>query len=223
MSAIHLLRAGQPVSAVAQQLGRSERWVRKWWQRYQTAQWAGLADQSRAPHRVPRALSAKVRQQIILVRSTLEAQAATGAALKYIGAPAIRTRLKAQGCQPLPSIASIERVLQAAGLTRPRQSAVQAEVVYPHLQPTAPQQLCQVDIVPHYLTGGTRMPCFNAIDVVSRCATGLAYESVGPKTRVPSPCRSGKPWASPATPSSITIAALMGAIRIRMCWGRWCV
>ncbi|MBM4460715.1 MAG: transposase family protein [Chloroflexi bacterium] len=48
-------------------------------------------------------------------------------------------------------------------------------MVYPHLQPTAPQQLCQVDIVPHYLTGGTRVPCFNAIDVVSRCATGLAY------------------------------------------------
>jgi transposase-like protein len=33
MSAIHLLRAGQTVSEVAQQLGHSERWVRKWWQR----------------------------------------------------------------------------------------------------------------------------------------------------------------------------------------------
>jgi transposase InsO family protein len=176
MSAIHLLRAGQTISVVAQQLGRSERWVRKWWQRYQTAAWAGLAEQSRAPHRVPRQLSAEVRQQIILARSALEAQAATGTGLKYIGAPAVRTRLKAQGCQPLPSIASIERALQAAGMTRPRQPAVPAEVVYPHLQPTAPQQLCQVDIVPHYLTGGTRVPCFNAIDVVSRYATGMAYE-----------------------------------------------
>jgi transposase InsO family protein/transposase-like protein len=176
MSAIHLLRAGQTVSAVAQQLGRCERWVRKWWQRYQTAAWAGLAEQSRAPHRVPRQLSAEVRQQIILARSALEAQAATGAGLKYIGAPAVRTRLKAQDCQPLPSIASIERALQAAGMTRPRRPAVHAEVVYPHLQPTAPQQLCQVDIVPHYLTGGTRVPCFNAIDAVSRCATGMAYE-----------------------------------------------
>ncbi|MBM4460716.1 MAG: helix-turn-helix domain-containing protein [Chloroflexi bacterium] len=120
MSAIHLLRAEQTVSEVAQQLGHSERWVRKWWQRYQTAAWAGLADQSRAPHRRPRQLSAVVRQQIILARSTLEAQAATGTDLKYIGAPAVRTRLKAQGCQPLPSIASIERVLLAAGMTRPR-------------------------------------------------------------------------------------------------------
>jgi transposase InsO family protein len=176
MSAIHLLRAGQIVREVAQQLGHSERWVRKWWQRYQGAGWAGLTEHSRAPHRVPRQLSGEVRQQIILARSTLEAQAATGSGLKYIGAPAVRTRLKAQGCQPLPSIASIERVLQTAGLTRPRRTAAQAAVLYPHLQPSEPQQLCQIDIVPHYLTGGARVPCFNAIDVVSRCATGTAYE-----------------------------------------------
>jgi hypothetical protein len=83
-------------------------------------------------------LSAEVRQQIILARSALEAQAAAGAGLKYIGASAVRTRLKTQSVQPLPSIASIERVLQAAGMTNPRRPAAQAEVVYPHLQPTAP-------------------------------------------------------------------------------------
>jgi hypothetical protein len=33
----------------------------------------------------------------------------------------------------------------------------------------------QVDIVPHYLKGGKRAPCFNAIDVVSRYPTGKAY------------------------------------------------
>lgn len=175
MSAIHLLRAGRTVREVAQQLGHSERWVRKWWRRYQATAWAGLAEQSRAPHRLPRQLSAEARQQIMLARSALEAQSATGAGLKYVGAPAVRTRLKAQGCQSLPSIASIERVLQAAGMTQPRHPAARAEVVYPHVQPTAPQQLCQVDIVPHYLSGGARVPCFNAIDVVSRCATGTAY------------------------------------------------
>jgi transposase InsO family protein len=163
------------VHEVAKQLGHSERWVRKWWQRYQDTGWAGLAEQSRAPHRVAQRLSGEIRRQIIVARSALEAQAATGTGLKYIGVPAVRTRLKAQGCQPLPSIASIERVLQAAGMTKPRRMAVQAEVIYPHLQPSVPQQLCQIDIVPHYLTGGTRVSCFNAIDVVSRCATGTAY------------------------------------------------
>jgi hypothetical protein len=32
-----------------------------------------------------------------------------------------------------------------------------------------------VDIVPHYLQGGERISCFNAIDVVSRYPTGLAF------------------------------------------------
>jgi transposase InsO family protein len=175
-SAIHLLRAGQSVKEVALQLGRSERWVRKCRQRYQQGGWAGLAERSRAPHRTSNCLPDDVRQRIILARSALEAQAANGIGLKYIGAPAVRTKLKEQGCQSLPSIASIERVLHAAGMTRPRQAATEVEVVYPHMQATEPHQLCQVDIVPHYLSGGTRVPCFNAIDVVSRCATGTAYE-----------------------------------------------
>jgi transposase InsO family protein len=176
ISAIHLLRAGQNVQGVALEFGRSERWVRKWWWRYKQAGWSGLTDRSRAPKCVSRRLSDGVQRQIILARSELEAQAASGTGLKYIGAPAIRTRLKAQGCQPLPSIASIERILQTAGMTKPRSTTAQAEVIYPHLQPTASQQLCQIDIVPHCLIGGTRVPCFNAIDVVSRCATGMAYD-----------------------------------------------
>jgi transposase InsO family protein len=175
VSAIHLLRAGLGVNQVALQLGHTVRWVRKWQQRYRVAGWSGLAERSRAPHRMPRRLSVELRRMIILARSALEAQAASGTGLKYIGAPAVRTWLKAQGCQPLPSIASIERVLHAAGMTKPRRPAGEAAVIYPHLQPTVPHELCQIDIVPHCLTGGTRVPCFNAIDVVSRCATGLAY------------------------------------------------
>ncbi len=37
------------------------------------------------------------------------------------------------------------------------------------------QSLIQVDIVPHYLKGGERVACFNAIDVASRYPTGAAY------------------------------------------------
>jgi len=48
-------------------------------------------------------------------------------------------------------------------------------VKYPHLHPSHPHQLIQVDIVPHFLTGGSRLPCFNAIDVVSRYPTGQAF------------------------------------------------
>lgn len=173
--AIHLLRAGHSVAEVAQQLGRSRRWVRKWRTRYETESWSGLTERSRAPKKHGRRISDKVRRAIIQARSELEAEAATGAELKYIGAPAVRTKLKTKKVKPLPSIATIERVLRKGGMTRRRPSQSKGTISYPHLKPTQAHQLCQVDIVPHYLSGGERVACFNAIDVVSRYPTGQAY------------------------------------------------
>lgn len=174
-SAIHLLRAGKSVKEVASALGRSERWVRKWWARFQTDSWEGLHDQSRCPHRLARQTSAAHKQAICEARSELEAEAATGDRLKYIGAQAVRTQLKQKGQQPLPSKSTIERVLREAGMTRPYQRHHQPQPHYPQLQVTQPQEHIQVDIVPHYLQGGTRAACFNAIDVVSRYPTGAVY------------------------------------------------
>jgi transposase InsO family protein len=105
----------------------------------------------------------------------LEAEAELGIGLKYIGGRAIRTRLKQKNVTPLPSIPTIERVISEAGLTKSKSQTIDLEIQYPHLQPTQPHQLCQVDIVPRYLQGGQRIACFNAIDVVSRYPTGSAY------------------------------------------------
>jgi hypothetical protein len=60
-------------------------------------------------------------------------------------------------------------------MTRPRQDQEEKPVIYARLCPAEPDQLCQVDIVPHYLRGGDSVACFNAIDVVSRYPTGQAY------------------------------------------------
>lgn len=172
-TAIHLLRSGQTVAEVAQVLGRSVAWVYKWRQRFKTEGWAGVAERSRAPHHPLRVLTASLTQAICQARSELEAEAHDVDRLHSVGAAAIQARLRAQGLT-VPSPASIERVLQAAGLSRRRRGG-QAEVVYPHLSPTAPQELVQVDILPHFLTGGKAVACFNAIDVVSHLPTGHAY------------------------------------------------
>jgi len=174
-SAIHLLRAGKSVKDVATSLGRSDRWVRKWWARFQAEGWEGLHDHSRCPHRLARQTPAAQKQAICEARSELEAEAATGDGLKYIGAQAVRTRLKEKGPPLLPSKSTIERVLQEAGMTRPYQRHQQPQSLYPQLQATQPQEHIQVDIVPHYLQGGTPAACFNAIDVVSRYPTGAVY------------------------------------------------
>lgn len=172
--AIHLLRAGYSAAQVAQVLGRSERWVRKWWQRFQNEGWKGLEGQSRRPQRLARRFPDEVYQAIREARSELEAQAATGQGLKYIGSPAIRTRLREKGISPLPSCRTIERVLHEAGMTHPRSSEQEASPL-PHLRTIRPHTLIQIDIAPHYLRGGQAVACFNALEVGTRYPTGQAY------------------------------------------------
>jgi len=174
--AIHLLRKGEKVEDVALELGRSEIWVRKWWQRYRQDGFRGLQDQSRTPNKHGRKLSTEVVTKICLARSELEAERELGTGLKYVGALAVRTRLKKWGVKSLPSKASIERVLHKYKLTHKKEEKTEEKVDYPQLQPNHSQELVQVDIVPHYLTGGEKAPCFNAIDVVSRYPTGQAYK-----------------------------------------------
>ncbi len=171
-TAIHLLRSGRSPSEVAQQLRHSIGWVYKWQNRYDEAGWSGLADQSRAPKQHGTAYPETVRQAICQARSKLEAKAAAKTGLRYVGSTTVQAELEKEG-KAVPSTATIERVLRAAGMVN--HSAVaddKPKVKYPHLQPTAPHQLCQVDIAPHYLRGGKAVACFNAIDVVSRYPTG---------------------------------------------------
>jgi transposase len=174
-AAIHLIRVGHSVKEVAQELGRHPNWVRKWYKRYREEGWSGLKERSRAPKNQSQKIKDKVWRAICQARSELEAEAERGEGLKYIGPTAVRTKLKAKKVKPLPSTATIERVLRENKMTRPYQKQSKQKVAYPHLKPTEPLQLCQVDIVPHYLTGGERVACFNAIDVFSRYPTGQPF------------------------------------------------
>ena len=170
--AIQLIRQGSKPKEIADELGRSLAWVYKWRKRYfRHPEWQTLADQSHAPHHLPRKLPDRVRQAIRIARSELEAEVKEPGKLSYRGAHAVQARLRQKGVDPLPSISSIERELRAAQLTR-RQRPVEVRVNYPHLQPTRPLQLVQIDIVPHYLPGGACVACFNGIDVVSHFPTG---------------------------------------------------
>lgn len=171
---IHLLRSGCTPKEVATELNRSVFWVYKWRKRFQQNSWAGLHSQSRAPKQHGRRLTAVVQQAIIQARRELEAESAEVTGLNYIGAPAVLARLDQQQVQPLPSQASIERVLRRAEMTKAKAKSSQEEIEYPHLHPNQPHQLIQVDIVPHYLHGGESVACFNGLDVSSRYPTGQA-------------------------------------------------
>jgi transposase len=175
-TAIHLLRSGKSPAEVAQELERSPFWVYKWRKRYfENEDWEALRDLPRTPEKQPGKLPSEVWQAIRQTRSELEAEAAEPGKLSYLDAQAIRARLRKNGMVPLPSISSIERELRRAHLTRPHKAREEVEVIYPHIHPTQPLELVQIDIVPHYLTGGPCVSCFNAIDVVSRYPTGQQF------------------------------------------------
>jgi transposase len=173
--AIMQIKQGKTQAEVAQLLNHSPDWVAKWYKRYKEKGWPGLTEQSRAPKKHGKRIATEVRVTICQTRLELEAEAASGEGLKYIGGQAIRTRLKKNKVIPLPSVPTIERVLGEAGLTQAKKETSEPEIVYPCLKPTSAHQLHQVDIVPHYLQGGERVFCFNAIDVVSRYPSGLAF------------------------------------------------
>ena len=172
---IHLLNSGKKPREAAQELGRSRGWAYKWKERFEQEGWAGLQAHSRVPQHIARKTPAEICQEILHIRSELESEAENKDSLSYIGADAIYGRLRLRGIESPPAVSTIERILRQAGRTKPRLAQAEKGVVYPHLKPNTVHQLTQVDIVPHYLTGGESIACFNSIDVVSRYPAGKQY------------------------------------------------
>jgi hypothetical protein len=175
-SLIHLLRSGHSPEEAASELGYCLSWAYKWWGRFNETGWDGLKSQSRAPHHHPNRISEKTEGKILEIRTELEMEAQQPNALSYIGASAIRGRMLERCLKTIPSISTIEKVLRQAGMTQPYQAQEKPTPVYPRIHVEQPHQLTQMDNVPHYLSGGTLVNCFNAIDVVSRYPEGKQYE-----------------------------------------------
>jgi putative transposase len=173
---IHLLRSGKTVRQATQELGRARSWGYKWKARYEQEGWDGIKERSRAPCHIARKTPEAVRQEVLRVRSELEVEAQQSDKLGYIGAAAIYGRMRSSGMETLPGLSTIERILRQAGMTKPRQTKEEKRVQYPHLKPKVAHQLTQIDIVPHYLTGGESIACFNSIDVVSRYPAGKQFK-----------------------------------------------
>ena len=175
-SLIHLLRSGHTPAEAAQELGYCLSWAYKWRGRFNAAEWDGLKSQSRAPDHHPTRSSQKTARKILEMRTELEEAANKPNALSYIGASAIRGQMLERCWKIIPSISTIEKVLREAGVTKPRQTQTAPTPVYPRIHAEQPHQLTQMDNVPHYLSGGQLVNCFNAIDVVSRYPDGKQSE-----------------------------------------------
>lgn len=157
--AIRLKQAGWAIRWICYRLERSREWFYKWWNRYVAEGAAGLRDRSHAPRAQRSAWSNDIRQAIVHIRDQLMRRHGPRERYRLAGAPTIRHELACLGYDPLPSLRTIERVLQAAGRTspafRPQPRAVSSD--YPVRQATHSNQRHQLDLIgPRYLKGSRR-------------------------------------------------------------------
>jgi transposase InsO family protein len=154
--AIRLRLAGDTVPLICQILHRSEAWVQKWWHRYLAAGGDGLYDLTRARHHVVNRTPAHIERAILAIRRRLAARATAETRYTLIGAPTIQQELKSLGYTPIPTLRTIDRVLQRAHLTSPRLRLARRlpGSAYPGPQAEDSNHVHQVDLVgPRYLHG----------------------------------------------------------------------
>ncbi|MPZ71450.1 MAG: hypothetical protein GEU71_18290 [Actinobacteria bacterium] len=173
--------AGESPEEIAVSLGRTARWVRKWVARHgDEAHDEGWAEgRSRAPHSSPTQIDDGLRHQILAARERLVANPRA-----QYGSLAIQWELRRLGVDPIPPARTIERVLQRAGVSRPRRRQagyVSKGVPYPAPMSVEPGATHQIDMVgPRHLFGGVEFHALNLIDVGSHEVGNDIIEVVRP-------------------------------------------
>jgi len=159
---------GQPRWEICRDLKRSPRWFNKWWREYQAHPQTDLADHSRVPHVSPQRLPSEVVQAVVNARRTLEAATAE---TRYglIGPRTVQGRLRELGVTPVPSLASIQRILRQHGLTHPL-GAGQASAYYPWPVAWGVNAIHATDIITRHVRGGEAIENFHTLDHYSWAA-----------------------------------------------------
>ena len=143
----------------------------KWKRRFDSEGLDGLRDRSRRPNTIPNATPADVEDAIVRARKEL----AEGG--EFNGPFSIADRLTAQGVEPVPSRATIARILSRRGQVRP-QPRKRPRSSYRRFEAGRPNEMWQSDWTGWRLSGsdGTRRPVAIAgtLDDHSRFLVGIA-------------------------------------------------
>ena len=158
---------GEPRHTICDDLGRSPRWFDKWWHLYQLDPQSDLVDHSRAPHTSPHAMPPRVIEAVVSAREILEAAATAETRYGLIGATSIQTQLARLRLTPLPSVATIQRILAAQGLTHPLGAGSEA-AYYPWPVAWEVNAMHALDIITRHVHGGEEIQNFHTIDLFSQ-------------------------------------------------------
>jgi transposase InsO family protein len=124
----------------------------------------GFTRRSTAPHHRPAALSAAVAEAVLRARKELADEGLDN------GPISVRWRLRDTGCVPLPSRASVYRVLLAHGqiVAQPRKRPKPRR----RFEYADPNGCWQIDGMEHYLAGGEKVCIIQILDDHSRLDLG---------------------------------------------------
>lgn len=168
--AVRRVLGGEPVSAVAGDMDRSQPWVRKWVARYDPTDESWAVSQSRAPKTVANRTDAETEALVLEVRKHLAEDP-----WAQVGSSAIVWELVKLGVDDPPPLRTIERILARHGVSRRprRQRYTPKGTPYPTPPVGDPNACQQGDTVgPRHLEGGKVFYAFNVVDVGRRKAAG---------------------------------------------------
>jgi hypothetical protein len=110
-----------------------------------------------------------VAQTIVSIRRTLEAAATPETRYGLIGPRAIQGQLEDLGMEP-PSVATIQRILQARDLTHPIGAGTDS-AFYPWLEAWAVNAIHATDIITRHIHGGEEIQNLHTIDHYSHAVS----------------------------------------------------
>lgn len=142
----------------------------KWKKRFDLEGLDGLRDRSRRPDTVPTATPAEVEDAIVRARKEL------ADAGEFNGPFSIHDRLIAQGVSPVPSRATIARILARRGQVRP-QPRKRPRSSYRRFQAGRPNEMWQSDWTEWHLSDGRPVAIAGTLDDHSRLLVGIAAGS----------------------------------------------
>lgn len=169
-AAVRRVMAGEPVSAVAGDMDRSQPWVRKWVARYDPTDPGWASWHSRAPKTVANRTDAETEELVLTVRKHLAQNP-----WAQVGSSAIAWELTKLGVDDPPPPRTIERILARHDVPRRsrRQHYTPKGTPYPAPPTVEPNACQQGDTVgPRHLEGGELFYAFNVVDVGRRKVAG---------------------------------------------------
>src|SRR5260370_11451911 len=178
--AIQLRLTGESTHTICRVLHRSRDWFHRWWSSYTCPTSRASAGRDKGPEGLfelthinhhPRRLAPEIERTILAIRQRIESQTHPGTRYSLIGAQSILAELEALHIRPVPSLRTIERVLQRHGVTLPRirLAPFVSRYTYPTPQALDSNQVHQVDCIgPIYLLGQRQRhylwPCKDVFD-----------------------------------------------------------